>query len=45
MIRAGYDETLTIDACNMQFLYQGVDPASTASYERLPYRLGLIRAR
>lgn len=37
MIRAGYDETLTINACNMQFLYQGVDPSSKADYERLPY--------
>jgi len=45
MIRSGYDETLTIDACNMQFLYQGVDPASSASYERLPYRLGLLQSR
>ncbi|WP_246099647.1 non-reducing end alpha-L-arabinofuranosidase family hydrolase [Methylibium rhizosphaerae] len=45
MIRDGHDETLTIDACNMEFLYQGVDPNSTATYERLPYRLGLIRAR
>lgn len=46
MIRAGHDETLTIDPCNMQYLYQGVDPASAkTSYERLPYRLGLLRAR
>ena len=45
MIRAGYDETLTINTCNMQFLYQGVDPSSTADYEQLPYRLGVIRAR
>ena len=45
MIRAGYDETLAIDACNMQYLYQGVDPASTATYDHLPYRLGLLRQR
>jgi len=45
MIRAGYDETLAIDACNMQYLYQGVDPASTATYDRLPYRLGVLRQR
>jgi hypothetical protein len=45
MIRSGYDETLSIDACNMQYLYQGVDPGSTAAYERLPYRLGLLKAR
>ncbi|MFC3115544.1 non-reducing end alpha-L-arabinofuranosidase family hydrolase [Cellvibrio fontiphilus] len=43
MIRSGYDETLTINPCNMQFLYQGVDPASTATYTDLPYRLGLIK--
>jgi len=45
LIRSGYDETLAIDACNIQFLYQGVDPASTAVYNRLPYRLGLLRQR
>ncbi|HEY8974939.1 MAG TPA: non-reducing end alpha-L-arabinofuranosidase family hydrolase, partial [Burkholderiaceae bacterium] len=45
MIRAGYDETLAIDACNMQYLYQGVDPTSTAAYDHLPYRLGLLRQR
>ncbi|WP_310739750.1 non-reducing end alpha-L-arabinofuranosidase family hydrolase [Mitsuaria sp. BK037] len=48
MIRAGHDETLTINACNMQYLYQGVDPASatsTADYDRLPYRLGVLKAR
>ena len=45
MIRAGYDETLTIDACNLQYLYQGADPSSNATYNRLPYRLGLLQAR
>jgi hypothetical protein len=45
MIRAGYDETLTINACNMQYLYQGVDPGSTAVYDHLPYRLGVLQAR
>jgi hypothetical protein len=46
MIRAGYDETLTINPCNMQFLYQGVDPASSMkNYTNLPYRLGLIKAK
>jgi hypothetical protein len=45
MIRAGHDETLTIDACHMQFLYQGVDPNSGVSdYGLLPYRLGLLTA-
>lgn len=45
MIRSGYDETLTINACNMQYLYQGVDPASKAPYPELPYRLGLLKAK
>ena len=45
MIRAGYDETLTLDACHLQFLYQGVDPNSgVTDYNRLPYRLGLLTA-
>ncbi|KUI98248.1 non-reducing end alpha-L-arabinofuranosidase family hydrolase [Vibrio sp. MEBiC08052] len=43
MIRSGYDQTLTINACNMQYLYQGQNPNSGVSdYNRLPYRLGLI---
>jgi len=47
MIRDGHDQTLTVDACNLQFLYQGLDPASTGlPYNSLPWRLGLItRAR
>ena len=46
MIRAGHDETMTISACNMQYLYQGVAPGSAGTaYERLPYRLGLLKAR
>jgi hypothetical protein len=45
MIRSGYDERLTINACNMQYLYQGVDPASKAPYPELPYRIGLLKAQ
>jgi Glycosyl hydrolase family 62 len=45
MIRSGYDETLTISSCNMQYLYQGVDPNSNTTYEKLPYRLGLLKAK
>ncbi len=45
MIRAGYDETMTVNACYLQFLYQGVDPnASVSEYGLLPYRLGLLTA-
>lgn len=45
MIRSGYDEKLTINACNMQYLYQGVAPNSSVGYDRLPYRLGLLTAQ
>lgn len=45
MIRSGYDQTLKINACNMQYLYQGQDPNSgEPDYNRLPYKLGLISA-
>jgi hypothetical protein len=43
LLRDGYDETLTIDACKLQYLYQGMDPAkSSLPYYLLPYRLGLL---
>ncbi len=45
MIRAGWDETMELDACNMQFLYQGVDVGKHAgAYDARPYRLGLLIA-
>jgi endo-1,4-beta-xylanase len=43
MIRDGYDETLTIDTCNLQYLYQGYDPsAPTNPYNGIPWKLGLL---
>ncbi|MGP3970550.1 hypothetical protein [Streptomyces sp. 6N223] len=48
MIRDGYDQTLTIDPRNPQFLYQGLDPAATTfpacvrSGNR-PWRFPLLR--
>jgi endo-1,4-beta-xylanase len=42
MIRDGIDQTLTIDAHHLRYLYQGVDPTVHVSYNFLPWRLGLL---
>lgn len=42
IIRVSNDETMTIDACKMQLLYQGRSPSSGGDYGRLPYRPGLL---
>ena len=42
MIRAGIDQTLTIDPCHLQYLYQGMDPSAGGEYSQLPWRLGLL---
>ncbi|WP_030948672.1 non-reducing end alpha-L-arabinofuranosidase family hydrolase [Streptomyces sp. NRRL S-646] len=42
MIRAGYDQTLTIPACKLQYLYQGKDPNAGGDYNSLPWRLSLL---
>lgn len=43
MIRAGYDETMPIEESHHQYLYQGFAPkVDTSSYNRIPWRLGLL---
>ncbi|WP_328476503.1 non-reducing end alpha-L-arabinofuranosidase family hydrolase [Streptomyces sp. NBC_00377] len=42
MIRAGNDQTLTINSCRPQYLYQGLNPNASGDYNSLPWRLGLL---
>ncbi|MBB5896339.1 non-reducing end alpha-L-arabinofuranosidase family hydrolase [Kutzneria kofuensis] len=42
MIRAGYDQTATINPCAMRYVYQGMVPSATGSYNTLPWRLGML---
>jgi endo-1,4-beta-xylanase len=43
LIRAGYDERLAIDTCNLRFLYQGFPAgSSTSNYNAIPWTLGLL---
>jgi len=43
-IRAGFDETLAIDPCNLRYAFQGADPNADngGDYNKIPWRIGLI---
>jgi hypothetical protein len=42
LIRAGNDQTVPLNPCQLQFLYQGMDPNAGGDYISLPWRMGLL---
>jgi len=42
MVRVDSNQTMEIDPCSMQYLYQGRNPNIGGEYSQLPYRLGLL---